>query len=353
MRTRCSVVFVLLFAFAMAVHAAPFTPPNYTLQLLPGNATAISNTGWVAGTITDAQFVPHPYRWRAGQLEMLRDFGRGGVALDINDTGEAVGYAEAPLDMPVYSRTSPAVRFTSGLPEILGTVSGPEGSATAINNRGQIVGTGFHDNLLFESFAWENGSIRRLPTDPPFFGPSQATAINQQGQIVGWESPSPGVTDEGPTAVTWINSAARSLTAHGIVTSKALSINGDGIAVGWIGPPVGRFQEPMTKFPVFWDTVHGTEPTPLAPGVQGMATAVNGQGLAVGNSASGFALLFAAGQAFRLQNLLVNAPGWTITRAQDINDAGQILAQGYTNRQGGSVMLTPVPARYRPAGGGR
>ncbi len=338
-------------ASAAASVAAPYTPPAYTLQVLPGGASAISNTGWIAGTIIDAQGVGHPYRWRAGKTEMLRDWGRGSSALAVNDNGEVVGTARPPVDMPVFWQYSPAVLFGTGTPEILGIVSGGDGNANAINNQRQIVGTGYHDNLLFEAFLWENGAIRPLPRVPDVGGISQALAINNSGHVVGWNQPLVSTADEGPTAVLWRDGSARALTTHGVVTSQALDLNDAGLAVGWIGSPTGHFQEPMTKVPVSWDTSRSAATVPLAPGVQGTATAVNSAGLIVGNSASGFALLFAAGGAYRLQNLLVNAPGWTITRAQDINDAGQILVWGSRNGVGGSLLLTPVPARYQPSGG--
>ncbi len=347
-------VFALILTAVSAI-AAPFTPPTYTVQLLPGGAAAISNTGWVAGTILDAQGVGHPYRWRAGKTEMLRDWGRGSSALAINDSGEVTGTARPPIDMPVFWQYSPAVLFGAGTPEILGIVSGGDGNANAINNNRQIAGTGFHDNLLFEAFIWEAGEIHPLPFTPEFTGVSQALAINDAGQIVGWTQPSPGFPnhDHGPVAALWMDGAARSLTNPGEVTSEALDLNDSGIAVGWIGPPTGRFQSPPYTVPVSWDTTRAAAAVPLAAGVQGTAEAINNAGLIVGNSASGFALLFAAGQAFRLQSLVTNAQGWMISFALDINDSGQILVRGTKNASAASLLLTPVPARYAPRSGGR
>jgi uncharacterized membrane protein len=339
--------------------SAPFIPPTYTMQMLPGGASAISNNGWVAGAVLDAEGLPNAYRWRDGHLEVFADFGTGyfgqSSALAVNDNGNVVGTAGVSGER-AYSGYSPAVLFGTGEPLILGVVSGADGNATGINNRGQICGTGYHDNLLFEAFIWEAGLIRPLPFTPEYYGVSQAFAINNAGQVVGWTQPNLGNPnyDHGAVAAIWMNGAAYSLTNPGEVTSEALDINDSGLAVGWIGPAGGRFQTPGTKFPVSWDTAHDGAAVPLAPGVQGTAQAINNAGLAVGNSASGWAVLFAAGQAFRLQSLVKDAGGWAITHATDINDSGQIVVRAFGNGKNASLLLTPIlAARYVPPSGGR
>lgn len=353
MRAKLLCVLVLLFAFAVAAPAAPFSPPGYTLQVLPGEAYALSNTGWVVGTLTDTSGDSAAYRWRAGQTEILPDFGtghfRGSRALAVNDLGQVVGTAGV-FGERQFSGYSPAVLFGAGEPQILGVVSGVDGNANDINNAGQIAGTGWHDNLLFGAFVWD-GQIHALPSLPGLGGATQALAINESGVVAGWEQPLVSVADEGPTAIIWINGTPRALTAHGTVSSQSLDINDTGIAVGWIGPPVGPYQSPPSMAPVSWDTAKGGAAVPLAPGVLGTATAINGAGIAVGDSQSGFALLYGGGQAFRLQNLVLRLDGWSIVRATDINDAGQILVRAVRNGNAVSLLLTPVPARYVPNGG--
>jgi probable HAF family extracellular repeat protein len=66
----------------------------------------------------------------------------------------------------------------------LGTLGGPFSSASAINNRGQIVGVSNTDPVTLRGFLWEEDAMTELGTLPGghFSG---ASGINDRGQIAG------------------------------------------------------------------------------------------------------------------------------------------------------------------------
>lgn len=123
----------------------------------------------------------------------------------------------------------------------LGTLSrSHSGSeATAINDRGQIVGMSVSTESNFQyggrAFIWENGEMRGLR---PLGGRpySWATDINNRGQIVGSGF---AIGDSGrlvkPRAVVWQDGRIRTLVTAKKMESEAFAINDVGVIVGWVG----------------------------------------------------------------------------------------------------------------------
>jgi probable HAF family extracellular repeat protein len=133
--------------------------------------------------------------WTSG---VIRDIGTLGgsrsVGRSINDSGQVAG--ESAIDKPNETR---AFRFTEGQGMIsLGTLGGVNSSAYGINNGGQVVGesdTGpilqlrsrFTDFSLFgtrDAFLWTEG-IGMRDLGHLGGGTSRATAINNRGLVVG------------------------------------------------------------------------------------------------------------------------------------------------------------------------
>jgi probable HAF family extracellular repeat protein len=103
-------------------------------------------------------------------------------ARDINDRGQVVGYACCP---------GYAFLWENGVVTDLGP---GWHIPSAINNRGQVVGSGEGHALL-----WEDGVTTDLGTLPGDVS-SRARSINELGHVVGYSSTEPGYT----RATLWI-----------------------------------------------------------------------------------------------------------------------------------------------------
>jgi probable HAF family extracellular repeat protein len=189
-------------------------------------AFAINNRGQVVGTstITDASgqsIGQHAFVWEQGNMRQLATFPNShiSVANGLNDSGTIVGTA-LPTGVPdpipvIWTRNSIAK-----LPLLAGTTGG---DATAINNRGQIVGVVGNTHCVL----WKDA--RSQPIELPGLGGAQCTphAINDQGLIVG-EATAPDGSDH---AVSWRDGRLTDLSGT-LQFSGALDVNNAGQTVG-------------------------------------------------------------------------------------------------------------------------
>ena len=182
--------------FGRAFVLTPNAPGSYALlDLGPGVANSISESGYVVGETLDDDQLSVPFVFRdannngavdPGEYTRLGTLGgtTGNRALDVNDSGKVVGQSldgTNAVHAVIWNSTA-----QGAVPQDLGNLGTAQSWATSINNSGQVVGysSGY-------AFLYENNQLKRLASLIPTQGgvPTWqlviAYGINNAGTIVG------------------------------------------------------------------------------------------------------------------------------------------------------------------------
>ncbi len=182
--------------------------------------------GWAENTVRDPTCVaPQVFQFRAVIWNLERDHieieelpllpgDTSSAATAINNRGQVVGISGI-CDQAVGRHTARhAALWEKGAVTDLGNIGAPHWvTPTAINEQGDVVGFASQrgagpDDLIFHAFLWtKRDGIRNLGALPGD-GASQAFGINERGQVVGVSS-GPG----GPRAFLWENGVMKDLNA--------------------------------------------------------------------------------------------------------------------------------------------
>jgi probable HAF family extracellular repeat protein len=285
----------------------------------------------------------------------------------INDRGEAVGLAETSVPDPDgedfcamgTKLTCRPFLWRDGHIMALPTLGGNNGQASAINNRGQIVGiseTTVRDSgcpstkpgKIISPVLWEKGEARALPTvdgDPDGF----VQGINDQGQAVGSSGTCSNIATH---AVLWENDTAVELPGLGRTGNDAYAVNDHGQAVGYVTSPDGT-----TIFPTVW--LNGAHGAPTSLGIlpgdgAAFATGINNRGQVVGSTfnSTGWShgFIWQDNVLTDLNTLIPGDSNLFIIAASNINERGQIsgMATVLTGPAKGNIhaiLLTAVEGR--------
>jgi hypothetical protein len=299
------------------------TPLRFAYQeLVFGNAFAINNRGWVAGTADygDGRFSPFRYRPGVG-VERLSE--NNGHASDINEAGVVVGslYVGDRLPTMVWMPEQEG----NELPDDL-----EGGSAASINEAGKVVGTlRNHRPFLYTP---GQGTVR-LNRDQ-----GGAGDINQSGQVVGWIR---GSFVDGD-AQAFLYTPDLGISPLFSATSTAVAINDAGYITGRVSGP---------------DFVHRAFLRAPDGGLERFGGPDNqtteGRGINDANWVVGWYNAGAGDLAFLwtpehgFQDLNEFIPGFDrygyFSVAEDINDRGQIVGHVELEGRVRAFMLTPVP----------
>ncbi|PRY30743.1 hypothetical protein [Pseudosporangium ferrugineum] len=156
-----------------------------------GAANDINHAGVIAGDWGDGNYGSLAARWRGDERQVLTT--ESATATAINDRGHIVGsFAEDwSYEYGFLWRNGTVTRIE------------PSGGATTLivadlNNRDQVAGTAFTGYTDTNAVVWQAGRTTVLPK---FGGAAEARAINNRGQVAGYSTTTPTGTDT--RAVLW------------------------------------------------------------------------------------------------------------------------------------------------------
>jgi probable HAF family extracellular repeat protein len=347
--------------------------PGYTITDLgavggtPGEPYIVTNNGLVAGSAASGVAL-HAVLWYRG---VKIDIGLPGLkgpnsqALNVNESGQAVGQAETSAydnedfcafnfyGFPSLTKCRPFVWQIGGM-TMLPTLGGANGFANGINNRGEVVGiseTGNNDPnpacpvAQFAPVIWKSGIPKPLETyagDPDGI----AAAINDNGQAVGASgtcssiNPATGLYLVEDHALLW----ERDGTVHdlgnlggsgGLAGKHACALNNKGQVVGH-----SQLPNNTTFHGFLWTKEKGMRDLGTVAGAfdyASLALGVNNAGDIVGASLDAnfhaIAALWADnGVAVDLNALIASNPGnLTLIQANSINSRGEITGLALTS----------------------
>ena len=279
----------------------------------------------------------------AGMRDIHTGEGIYSTAYAINDAGRAVGVLS---DLGGFITGPNGIGVTG-----LGTLGGFGSTAFGINNAGQVVGLSYktvEDTSLSARRAFITGPNGAGMSDLGTLGGSAgvANSINATGQVAGYSWTADGFNHAFITGPEGMGMTDVGNRLSGVY-SEARDINAAGQAVGFSSTNVGNWY-------AFMIDVKGVGITDLGSlgGNFSVANGINDGGQVVGFSSvpgdkSDHAFITGPNGADMtdLNSLVYLADGAVLTEAFRINNAGQVIADGYnpTDTRSHAYLLTPIP----------
>lgn len=336
--TRQRPLYLSLLLLALCGPATALALPAYRATFLPFGFVGhdINNAGQIVGnTRTNDALI-----WSDGSIVNLSRLLPGIQVYAINNQGEVAGsYALPESSTFIYSNG----RFRDiGRPPGLNYAT-----PHAINDHGQVAGTaGNFPGDTSRPYFYDGATTKALGT----FGGDQgdALALNDQGTVIGNAALAPPSGSPYGQRLPFVyDGVQRQLSNGDAIACSANDINNSGDIVG-----SAEFLDTGLGQPYVY--TGGVFRSLGGPG--GDALGINSLGDIVGGWPSlddlqYRAFVFHKGRLAGLNELVLPLPGWTITRAHDINDAGQILATACSGSTSDcrSLRLDLVPAIPEPA----
>jgi probable HAF family extracellular repeat protein len=299
------------------------------LGVLPGDATNdvldLNDAGQAVGVSYKASGWDHGYIWQDGVLQQIGtlagyDYGRPD---SISNNGRIVGQARTTA-----GDNTRACMWYQGQITNLGTLGG-ESWAKGVNDLGQITGTAINSYGYAQAFLWENGVMRAIGQYETW-----GMHINNRSEIVGWYINGVGRH----RGFVWHDGVARSLATWSNASTEDDGFNGindPGQVIGYSHYRAAIWQPDGTMTAV--GTLGGTISTASGINNKGQVT-----GMSTTSTGAQRGYIWENGVMTDLNTLIPANSGWTIRAAGAINESGQIIAMGLSDKLH-SVILTPVP----------
>jgi probable HAF family extracellular repeat protein len=300
--------------------------------------------------------------------------GTASVPVEVNNHGEVVGYSYTA------NETANAFVYKHGRMTDLGTLGGAISGAMGINDRGTVVGLSniAPGSTQVDAFLEQGGKLKDLGPIKPALVADDKISINGDGDIS-------GLSAGGYDALIHRRGINIDLGSLGGMGSTATDLNDREQAVGFsvtaVFPAANTASQPTVDYHAFrytdgkmtdLGTLGGTDSAANAINDHGVvvgysnvasnaamhaflfsqgkmtdlgtlggrnseAAAINDQGAVVGasltSSSVGHGFVDLHGRMIDLNSLIPAASGLVITNAMDINNRGQIVAQGYETSQ--------------------
>jgi len=228
----------------------PFLWANGRVRPLPGLTNAIprgiNDHDQIVGSLTDPQGA---FLYDHGHVTVLTANGTWLSASDINNGGQIVGTI---LDQGI----AKAMIWKNGTYTVLPGLGGNNDAAYAINEVGQVVGSSAIADGTLHAVLWDHGAVVDLRLDESRGGPTgaSATAINDRGVIVGYSFPNGN--EDATEAFVYADGYAQRLTyltdQYPFIQTWLYGVNNANQAVG-----IGYVRIPLGPRQVMWSPERG------------------------------------------------------------------------------------------------
>lgn len=306
-------------------------------------AESINDSGQITGSINYNSETEHVFISDANG-ENIRDISSTGslsIGREINNSGQILG-VYLNLDSKSWSNFI-TEKNGNGMAD-LSTVGGLSGGTfDGINDSGQVIG-GYASDNVWRSYIVDTNTSSISQIGSLSGSDTFATAINNSGQVVGYSASADGRNHAFITSSDGKNiKDIGTLDDKFYIKSHAFDINESGQVVGGSSREFGFFSQAF----ITGDNGEGMINLGTLGGRAGAATAVNDEGLAIGASTLSMrgneynAFIYAGGGLTNLTTLpeLVHA-GWTDIVVTDINNHNQIVGYGDLNNELHSFLLS-------------
>jgi probable HAF family extracellular repeat protein len=298
-----------------------------TLGGSAGTANGVNNAGQVVGSATLANGQEHGFLWQNGVMTDLDTLGgTRSVANAINESGQIAGTAR------LASGEDRAFLWQDGLMTNLGTLGGNKSEGYGINASGEVVGIAWVASGAYHGFVSTNGAM----TDMGGFGADshRGRAINDLGQATGTAA----LPEAGAGARAFLWPSMIQLGTFG-------GLHSEGLAIDQSGHIAGRAMNAANEYRAFlWQG--GSLINLGTLGTESQAYGINESGQVVGwsrlTTGGQRAFIWESGVMTDLNTLLPANSGWTLFLANDINDQGAIVGQGYKNGRVRAFLMKPA-----------